>query len=243
MLAEIPRSRPRVYFLHGLLTASRYHYAPQLSAWRETYALSPIDLPGHGTCRRDASIPYVASAVAYALAIIDALGSGHIVAASYLGCPVAVRCARARPHAVRSLVLTGFSPGVEQPAFERWVESFSLLAEQNQALREWYERMHGARWRETLTAYACDARERYDDIAVGYDMLAGLQVPALLLNGSLKSNEREAAQRAAGLHSAGLRGRILEGAGHAPGRDRAEAFNAAVGEFWSEIPDAQLAVG
>ena len=224
----------RVYFLHGLLATAHHHFGPQLRAWKEELAVVPVDLPGHGDCPLDATPRYVSTAVRYALAVMSRFGPGHVVAASYLGSPVAVRSALERPDLVQSLVLTGFAPDVPQEVFALWLESFSRLASENAELTQWYEQTHGSRWRETLAAYTDDVRDRYDDdLWVTSKMLSMLQSPALIANGAVKSNERDAAIEAASL-GPNVRGYVIQDAGHIPGCDRPEEFNRVVRAFWEE---------
>ena len=224
----------RVYFLHGLLATAHIHFGPQLRAWKEELAVVPVDLPGHGDCPLDANPRFVATAVRYALAVMDRFGPGHVIAASYLGSPVAVRSALQRPDLVQSLVLTGFAPGVPQHVFALWLESFSRLAAENNQLTQWYEQTHGARWTETLAAYTGDVQERYDeDVCVSPNMLSMLQRPALIANGAVKSNERDAATGAANL-GPNVRGHVIQDAGHITGCDRPEEFNQIVRAFWEE---------
>lgn len=226
--------RPVLYFLHGLLSSAHYHFAPQVEAWREEYTVIPIDLPGHGHCQVDAGPRYFATALRYTLGVMNRFGPGHVVAASMLGGPLAVRCALERPELVRTLVLAGFVPGVPQDVLSLWIDGFKRLAEENPHLAHWYEQMHGPRWRQTLEQFDRDVRDHYEeDALVTADMLGRLRTPTLIVNGSEKSSERETAVNAAEFGPA-VRGRMIEGAGHIPSRDRPEEFNSAVRAFWKE---------
>lgn len=221
-----------VYFLHGLLSSAHYHFAPQLEAWKNELTLVPIDLPGHGNCQVNAGPSYFDLALRYSTGVINRFGRGDIIAASMLGGPVAVRCARARPDLVSRLVLAGFVPDVPQDAFLLWLEGFRRLADENIKLAEWYEQVHGRRWKETLEYFIEDVERRYpEDIRVTSQMLSDLQAPVLITNGSLKSNERNAALHADALGHR-VCGRVIEGAGHIPSRDCPEEFNVAVEAFW-----------
>lgn len=225
----------RIYLLHGLLETANNQYAHQIGEWQDQYEPIPVDLPGHGKCPVDGRSPYFATAIRYVTMVMERFGPGHVVAASYLGGPVAVRCALARPDLVRSLVLMGFVPSVDQEIFATWLRSFRQLADENPKLVAWYEKMHGERWQSTLEAYREDVEQRYTaDVAVTPDMLAELPVPTLLANGSEKSNERDAA-REASTYGTTVRGEVIEGAGHVPCNDRAEAFDRVLREFWKEV--------
>jgi pimeloyl-ACP methyl ester carboxylesterase len=205
-----------------------------LLAWKEELAVVPLDLPGHGRCPIDANPRYTATAVRYTLAIMNRFGPGHVIAASYLGGPVAVQSALQRPDLVRSLVLTGFVPDVPQQIFALWLDGFTRLATEKLALTQWYEQMHGSRWPETLAAYTDDVRERYDEgVCVTSQMLRMLHPPALIANGVEKSNERAAATDTARFGPK-VRGHVIQDAGHIPGCDRPEEFNRVVRAFWKE---------
>jgi pimeloyl-ACP methyl ester carboxylesterase len=232
-----------VYFLHGLLSSAHYHFAPQVEAWKEELTIIPIDLPGHGHCQLDAQPRYFATALRYALGIMKRFGPGHVVAASMLGGPVAVRCALERPDLVSSLVLAGFVPGIPQDVFTVWIDGFKRLAAENPHLAQWYDQMHGRRWQDTLEQFENDVQNHYsEDICVTGSMLGKLQPPTLIANGTLKSSERAAALDAAQLGPA-IRGRLIEGAGHIPSRDCPQEFNAVVRAFWEEtavVPEATV---
>lgn len=227
--------QPVLYFLHGLLSSAHYHFAPQIEAWKAKCTIIPIDLPGHGHCQMDAPPRYFATTLRYTMGIMKRFGPGHVFAASMLGGPLAVRCALERPDLVKSLVLAGFVPDVPQEVFALWLDGFKRLAAENPHLAQWYEQMHGARWRQTLEQFEKDVQGHYsEDVCVTGPMLHQLQTPVLIANGSLKSNERDTALNAARFGPA-IRGRVIEGAGHIPSRDCPEAFNAGVRAFWEEI--------
>lgn len=229
-----PDARPPVYLLHGLLGTAYGHFGAQIQAWGPGFAVVPVDLPGHGRCRLDAGPGYLDTALGYVLAIVERFGPGHLVAASYLGGPLAVRGAAARPDLVRSLVLTGFAPGVRRDAFLTLLAGFGRLAESDTGLRTEYERLHGPRWRTTLTRFTEHAGQAYETTAlVRPDDLAALDVDTLLLNGTLKSVERRAAADAR-CFGPRVRGHVIAGAGHIASHDAPEEFNRAVAAFWKE---------
>jgi pimeloyl-ACP methyl ester carboxylesterase len=227
--------RPVVYFLHGLLGTAHAHFANQIRAWRDGFRLLPVDLPGHGRCPLDAAERYGETARGYVLALLDRFGPGHLIAASYLGGPIAVRCARTRPDLVRSLVLTGFAPGLPRDVFLGWIQGFTVLADTNQELSREYDRLHGPRWRYTLAAYGGDAEQRYEaSILVTSDVLGELPVPTLIANGSLKAAERSAAVDGA-TFGPRVRGHVIDGAGHIAGADAPDEFNTVVESFWEQV--------
>ncbi|MEQ4715028.1 alpha/beta fold hydrolase [Nonomuraea sp. B19D2] len=226
-----------VYILHGLLGTAYGHFGQQIKAWGQDHNLVPIDLPGHGRCPLHASEDYFDDAYAYVLALMERFGRGRLVAASYLGGPLAVRCAAERPDLVSSLVLTGFGTGMDKEAFLGQVAGFHRLTRDNPELVAEFERLHTPRWRDTLAAFTAHTALAYDEwIGVSAEQLGKLSVPTFIINGSLKSIERITAEQAADFGDQ-IRGLVLEGAGHIAGHDAPEAFNAAVQAFWTEDPE------
>jgi pimeloyl-ACP methyl ester carboxylesterase len=227
---------PRVYLAHGLLGTAYAHFGAQIRAWSGSSTVVPVDLPGHGRCPIDAEDRYLDQSLAYLTAIVERFGAGRLVAASYLGGPLAVRLATRRPDLVESLVLTGLAHDLPEPVFLRWVAGFELLADRNADLAGEYDRVHTPRWRKTIGAFAEDARERYRQaLLVTADDLAALTMPLLIVNGSVKSAERHTASTASSL-GAGIRGAVVEGGGHLVSHDRPVEFNRAVEAFWSGRP-------
>ncbi|GAB1640132.1 alpha/beta fold hydrolase [Krasilnikovia sp. MM14-A1259] len=227
-----PAGRPPVYLLHGLLGTSYGHFSAQIRAWDGPYRVVPVDLPGHGRCRLDAAPDYLDAALAYVLAIVARFGAGRLVAASYLGGPLAVRVAAARPDLVHSLVLTGFAPGLDRDVFLALLAGFGPLVDADDDLVAEYDRLHGPRWRATLAAFTAHTERAYETTAlVRPDDLGALGVDTLLINGTLKSVERAAATGTAryGPH---VRGHVIPGAGHIASHDAPTQFNEAVAAFW-----------
>lgn len=222
-----------VYLVHGLLGTSYAHFGAQVRAWSGRHRVVPVDLPGHGRCRVDAGDPYLAEALDYLTRVVRRFGAGRLVAASYLGGPLAVRLATARADLVHSVVLTGFAPELTRQVFLAWLAGFEELAAANLELAAEYDRVHQRRWRETMSAFAADIRLRYEQAAlVTRDDLAALGMPLLIANGSLKSVEVSAARAAAGL-GPGAHGVVIDGAGHIASNDAPEEFNRVVEQFWA----------
>lgn len=223
---------PPVYFLHGLLGTAYGHFGDQVAAWSGRRRVVPVDLPGHGRCRLAAGRAYLDIALEYVTALVDRFGPGHLVAASHLGGPLAVRLAEARPELVVTVVLTGFVPGTEEASFVRLLDGFRVLVEQNPELAAEYDRLHTPRWRTTLaefTRHVCAAFATR--VQVRPERLGALRCDVLVLNGTLKSAEREAAE-AAPTFGPRVHGVLLAGAGHIASHDTPEEFTAAVERFW-----------
>jgi pimeloyl-ACP methyl ester carboxylesterase len=224
-----------VYLLHGLLGTAYAHFGAQIRAWRPRHRVIPLDLPGHGRCPLDADGAYLDRAGDYVTTVLARFGPGRVVAASYLGGPIAIHVAATRPDLVSSLVLTGFVPGLEQQAFLRMLGGFHVLAAEQPELAAEYERLHGARWKDTLSAYGEDCARQPDRVLPGPDVLAGLRVRTHLVNGSHKTAERDAARTAAAIGPR-VSGVVIDGAGHIAAHDAPAAFTAAVEAFWPGGP-------
>ncbi|CAM5509667.1 putative 4,5:9,10-diseco-3-hydroxy-5,9,17-trioxoandrosta-1(10),2-diene-4-oate hydrolase [Streptomyces afghaniensis 772] len=224
--------KPTVYLVHGLLGTGYAHFSRQIGAWRDRYRVIPVDLPGHGRCPRDAEEDYFDGALRHLVTLVHGFGRGRLVGASYLGGPLAFRCAATRPDLVSSLVLTGFAPDAGREAFLSLIAGFDRLAAEQPALAAEYERLHTGRWKQTLAAVTGHCGRDFErTVLVRSEDLASLRVPVFILNGSLKSAEKSAAERADGLGGR-VRGRVVEGAGHLVCHDRPEEFNEAVEAFW-----------
>ncbi|GGS46035.1 MULTISPECIES: alpha/beta fold hydrolase [Actinokineospora] len=217
-----------VYVLHGLLGTAYGHFGHQITAWRDRHRVVPVDLPGHGRCPLDAAEDYLDQAYGYVRALVSRFGPGRVVAASYLGGPVAVRLAAEHPELVSSLALTGFAPDLDRETFLRLLEGFPRLVEASPELAAEYDRLHTPRWRRTLAVFGAAAAPA--ELVTGA-RLGALAADVLLVNGSHKSVEREAAERA-GAFGPRVRGQVLDGAGHIASHDAPEAFTRAVEAFW-----------
>jgi pimeloyl-ACP methyl ester carboxylesterase len=225
--------RENVYLLHGLLGTCFAHFAPQIRAWRERYRIIALDLPGHGRSRVEANRPYYATAIKLLETLMESKGPGHVIGLSYLGGSIALRCALARSDLFHSLVLSGYVPSVPHAAVSAWAAAFFGLSRQNPTLAADYQRLHGDRWQHTLDVVSTEIREEYTTaIAVTEQMIADLDVTTLLLNGSLRTDERMAAA-AWPQHNPLIEGGIIPGAGHIASNDQPNVFNMIVERFWA----------
>ncbi|WP_225725233.1 MULTISPECIES: alpha/beta fold hydrolase [unclassified Nocardia] len=218
--------RTRVFLLHGLLGTAYGHFGSQIEAWRGRYDVVPVDLPGHGRCPVDAAENYLDHAFGYVVSLLERFGPARVVAASYAGGPIAVRCAAERPDLVNSLALSGFAPGIRRDALLAQLGGFWQLAEDHPDLAATYTRLHGDRWRATLRAFSADAARIFE-----YLHVENLSTDVLLANGTVKSVEHTAAVNARQLGPR-VFGRVIEGAGHIPSHDKPADFTAALEEFW-----------
>jgi pimeloyl-ACP methyl ester carboxylesterase len=230
-----PAIRPpvNVYFLHGLMGTCLLHCRPQIRAWRTRYRVITIDLPGHGRCRADAVYPYFANSLEFVHSVIAQFGRGHIVGVSYLGGAIALRAALLYPELLRSLILTGYVSDVPQESFAAWVQGIGRLAERNAVMAAEFDRIHGPRWRATLEILGRDCRDNYcDSIATSESMFDELKVPTLIVNGTLKLDERVAAANLPARNTL-VDGGLIPGAGHLVTQDQPELFNLMVENFWA----------
>ncbi len=236
MASHAPSSRQLIYVLHGLLGTATAHFGPQIRTWGVERRIVPIDLPGHGRCLLDAQSPYRQQAFDYVHSIIARLGPGHVVAASYLGSPLAIALAHRKPHLISSLILTGFAPQLDAAALQEQLAGFEVLSAQNPQLAAEFDRLHGLRWRETLKAFAMEIQQDPDGGSLTeLAMLAELLPATLICNGSHKTLEREAAENARNFGGR-IQGRVIQGAGHIASIADPKTFATAAMDFWRSTP-------
>lgn len=229
--------RPTVYMLHGLLGTCYAHFAAQIRAWRERYHLILIDLPGHGRSHQEAARPYYAGAVELLRRHLVQNGSGHVIGVSYLGGSIAIRCALAYPSLFQSLVVTGYVPEVPATVIAKWASAFLTMAQQYPLLAQQYETMHGNRWQHTMETVTSEILEEYaTSVMVTKAMIAELQVPTLIVNGAVKSDERMAAAELP-QHNSLVQAGVIPAAGHIALQDQPEIFNLMVERFWENLYD------
>jgi pimeloyl-ACP methyl ester carboxylesterase len=162
-------------------------------------------------------------------------GPGHAVGLSYLGASVVVRCALTYPSLFQSAVVSGYVPMVPHDAMVMWAAGFEALPKAQPSLQQQYESLHGSRWRHTLMTVTAELCESYTSaVAVPSDMLNGLRVRTLVLNGSIRSDERAAAIDAAE-SSQMVQAGVIPGAGHLVNNDQPEVYNAIVENFWQRV--------
>ena len=227
--------RKNIYFLHGLMGTCVEHCGAQIRAWRNNHNVLTFDLPGHGRAKHAATRPYFSSTIERFCNTMRRNGRGHVIGVSYLGGTLAIRAALTYPEVFESLVLTGYVPEIPQDVFKSWVKAFLVLADQNSALQESYTQLHGERWRSTLEVIAMECEESYATcIAVSKQMLAQLEIPTLLLNGSYKHAEQTAVLEMPACNPLVQAG-IIPGAGHLALYDQPEVFNLIVEKFWERV--------
>lgn len=228
-------SKKTVYLLHGLMGTCNAHFSFQIVRWAGQHRLLPIDLPGHGRCPKEADPAYYEDALRMAIAQVKHNGPGHLVGASYLGGTIALRIALAIPDYVDSVTVAGFAYDVPKLAFVEWAKAFIGLAQVRVDICTEYERLHGSRWRQTLHNAVFDIEHTYDtNVLTTTAMLASLAVPTCIVNGTLKTNEMEAAMRAEEANPL-ISTRIIPGGGHLIAFDRPDAFNEYVEQFWDQL--------
>ncbi|MEX5309173.1 alpha/beta fold hydrolase [Kocuria sp. CPCC 205297] len=219
----------RIYLLHGLMGTAYAHFGVQIRRWHDDGPV-PVDLPGHGRCRLDAAPSYSEQAMQYVERILGRLGPGDVVAASYLGGPIAVSIAARRPDLVRSLVLCGTALPPDPKYVYSALRVFEKIAPPHSELSAAYDNLHGTRWRQTLRHFAADPGLVAAMSEVNTSRLASLGLPVLICNGDLKQVERESVERLVS-EERDIEGRVVAGTGHLPSVDRPERF-AEIVEEW-----------
>nr|AQM75230.1 NosK [Streptomyces sp.] len=112
------------------------------------------------------------------------------------------------------------------------IAGFERLAAQHPELAGEYERLHSVRWKQTLDSVVDHVgRDFAGTVRVSPQELTELGIRTLLINGSLKSAERAAAESAARLGGP-VSGHVVPGAGHLVSQDAPEQFIQAVESFW-----------
>jgi 2-succinyl-6-hydroxy-2,4-cyclohexadiene-1-carboxylate synthase len=249
---------PPVVLLHGFTGSSGTWSG--LAAGLPEYTTLAIDIVGHGASDAPAGLDRYAMRRAVD-DLVDAVRECGHDRATWLGYSMggrtALQVAAHRPDAVAALVLESASPGLGSEAdraarraadeeladrIERdGVESFvdywerlplwdsqrSLAPEQREALREQRLANRPEGLANSLRGMGTGAQEAL------HDRLSALEVPVLLLTGSLDARYGAiAAEMVEALPDGRMR--VIDGAGHAAHLERPAEFNAAVREFLHE---------
>ncbi len=222
-----------IVFLHGFLGTSFAHFGYVLQGWQRGHQLVPLDLPGHGKCTDDGAENYFSHCLSYVRNIVERFAPVRLIGASYFGGTIAARLALQCPNVVDSLILSGFTYDVPESAFLSWANGFAALADRSPQLVEQYEKLHGSRWKNTLSLLRNDCNRSYRETAlITLEMLKELRMRTALVNGDYKQNEREAASRI-DRQAPTLSGFVIRGAGHIVSHDQPVAFREVAERFWA----------
>lgn len=234
MLFKIPYYTYPIFFLHGFMGTALAHFGSVLKAWYKKYPLIGLDLPGHGRSSEVGKKNYYQGCFDYVLHKIRPYGCVNLIGASYLGGTIAAKIARFFPDLVHTIVLTGFSYNIPQPAFYSWAIGFKELSQENPILKEEYQRLHGSRWENTIELLIHNCLHGYEeDIFISTDFMRQVKVRTLLVNGDYKQNELSASERIASDNFL-AKGIIIKEAGHLVPFHQPAEFCKQVELFWRQ---------
>ncbi len=238
-----------VILIHGVgLTADSW--GGQIDALSDRFAVTALDLPGHGQSARlgpTANLQDWIDAIAAAIADIE---PPYRIAGHSLGALLALHFAVRYPERVagvaalnaihrrsveaskavkaRALSLSGTGRADPTPTLERWFGS-DLGGAPAQACRKWLEMADTSAYADAYTLFAhADSPE---DSA-----LSGLRCPALFLTGEREPNSTPEMSRALAALAPQGQARILPGAAHMAMMTHPDAVNAALLDFFTEAP-------
>ena len=237
-----PEGAPPIVFVHGAMMG-RSVWRPQIDALATRFRCVSVDLPGHGTQRRNAFT--LDAAVAGVLRAIDeAAGGRAILVGLALGGYTAMLVAGNHPDKVRGLVIAGSTrepAGPSRLAF--WLYGWGLRLVPEPAVRAvamaWFRRRYGPVMGAAIVAgghFAQGGGRAVMQLARGRfkDRLKAYGGPILVINGSLDLVFRIGAGRfLAGVPR--VTSRMIPRAGHLSNVDKPEAFTGLVEEFVASL--------
>lgn len=219
-----------IYFLHGFMGTAETHFANQISYFKDRYQLILLDLPGHGHAPVEASNNYFEDAVEYVITQIKDRGEGAIVGLS-LGASLAIHIALRVPELVNRIVLTGYTPFIPEElkgVMEKQYDYFSNIEENNAAIAEHFESLHGDRWKRTLNFVNQTMTFHYPEATSEH--IQNICMPMMLLNGSNELYEVEAAAYIKRIKTDTKIG-LIPDAGHTANMDQPELYNQMLDRF------------
>lgn len=221
----------KIYFIHGLMGISEYHFKQQIDEFKSDYEIIPLNLPGHGNNPNRAKEPFFPQALSWAQIQISEHGKGHIVGLS-LGASVAIHIALQNPHLCESVVLTGYAPYVPDHMngiMEKQYKMFLNIEDNNPEVAKEFKELHGDKWYETLKFVLKQMTFNYPSIS--NEQLQNLIVPTLVLNGANEEHERKAVCEIANVNKDILIG-LIPNAGHTANIEQANVYNSILKSFW-----------
>src|SRR6266545_3927592 len=211
----------RVVLVHGF-TQTLSAMEPLAARLRDRHTVIRVDLPGHG----GSAAPEASFAEAAAL-LGEAGGAAAYVGYS-LGGRLCLRLALDRPDLVRSLVLIGASPGLDDPAVRaaRRASDEALAAElERVGLERFLDRWLAQPLFASLRLHGAGAQEPL------WDRLASLRPPVLLVAGARDGKFAALAERMAAVIGRSATVALVPGAGHAVHFERPDEVAALVRPF------------
>ncbi|WP_010269203.1 alpha/beta fold hydrolase [Paenibacillus senegalensis] len=216
--------KKRLYLLHGLMGTAESHFVHVLEGMSEWFEVIPLDLPGHGNNKVDASTPYFEAAVQWLIEEITDRGKGCCIALS-LGASLVLHSALRKPEIYEAIIVSGYTPHIPESmegTMRRQYDYLMNIQNHDPKLASRFREMHGERWFNTLTSVLEDFTFNYPVFTDS--MIKELKVPTLILNGANEKHERDAANQFADLNpkiSAGL----IPSAGQMVNAVRPEIYN------------------
>ncbi|UOQ45467.1 alpha/beta fold hydrolase [Halobacillus salinarum] len=223
----------KIYMLHGFMGTADAHFSNQISYFNEQYEIIPIDLPGHGDSSVDAAENYFDRTLDYVEAQIEESGAGYLLGLS-LGASLAGHMALRKPELVDGIILTGYTPYIPEglkEAMEKQYDYFLTIEENDITIARTFEQLHGDKWKKTLQHVLHNITFHYPTLTE--EKIKQLNVPVLLLNGSVDQHEVEAVAYVKNVKNDALIG-LIPGAGHTANMDQPEMFNRIVENFLLE---------
>jgi len=247
---------PPLLLVHGLAGSAR-NFRPQVRALRDRYRIIHYDARGHARSEAppEAGGYGLDALVADAERVLDTQGIGEPVVAGglSLGAATVLHWALAWPTRVRALVLASppggggevgsigasaeaFAQAIEREGLEAAGERFVWGAERmDPAAASWVRQGFLEHPPHALAALLRGALRELPTAAALAPRVAALGCPMLLVAGTADAPSLAAAQTfAAAAPHAQLE--LLEGAGHVVNLERADEFNALLGEFLDRLP-------
>ena len=233
-----PPDAPPIVFVHGAMMG-RSVWQPQIDALSDRYRCIAVDLPGHGTQRKNA-FTMDSAAQGVIRAIDEAAGGRAVLVGLSLGGYTSMLVAGNHPEKVRGLVIAGSTRepvGVSRLAYQLYGWGLRLMPEP--AVRvvavTWFKARYGGRLGSAIVAgghFATGGGKAVLHLARGRykDRLLAYRGPILVINGSTDLVFRiGAAKFLAGVP--GVTRHMISRAGHLSNVDQPEVFTALVEDF------------
>ncbi|MGW6719855.1 alpha/beta fold hydrolase [Streptomyces sp. NPDC054995] len=234
-----------IVFVHGT-RFSAGQWSTQLTALRQEFPVTAIDLPGHGA--RSAQPWSLSAATEVIASAVDSLGRGPaLVVGHSLGGYASLEFARSRPEQVRGLVLAGASASTRGrwAAPYRWVAGLVPRIPADRLTR-WNDRLLLRHYPRDVVEATIRSGYAFHTLPAawgevlgrfGTDALRHVAAPVLILNGEKDTVFRSGEADFARAHR-DARVELIPRAGHLANFDAPDAFSDAVRRFARQLPAA-----
>ncbi|MGW8489420.1 alpha/beta fold hydrolase [Streptomyces sp. NPDC055886] len=232
-----------IVFVHGT-RFSAGQWSTQLTALRQEFPVTAIDLPGHGA--RSAQPWSLSAATEVIASAVDSLGRGPaLVVGHSLGGYASLEFARSRPEQVRGLVLAGASASTRGrwAAPYRWVAGLVPRIPADRLTR-WNDRLLLRHYPRDVVEATIRSGYAFHTLPAawgevlgrfGTDALRHVAAPVLILNGEKDTVFRSGEADFARAHR-DARVELIPRAGHLANFDAPDAFSDAVRRFARQLP-------